>query len=137
VLYVNQKDGTFRGQPLGDGRPTDFGTMGVTAGDLDGDGRIDIYSCNMYSKAGTRVIGNMKPGTYPEDVMAKIRTFVKGSELHLNRGGDRWEQVGLRRQVADAGWAYGAVLADLDNDGWLDIHATAGYVSRSRTEPDG
>jgi hypothetical protein len=79
----------------------------------------------------------MKPGTYPEEVMAKIRSFVKGSELHRNLGGLRFEQKGLAWQVADVGWAYGAVLADLDNDGWLDIHATAGYMSRSRTEPDG
>jgi hypothetical protein len=40
-------------------------------------------------------------------------------------------------QVAAVGWAYGPCLADLDNDGWLDIYATAGFVSRDRTEPDG
>jgi hypothetical protein len=91
----------------------------------------------MYSKAGSRVIGNVRPGTYPDKVMNKIRTFIKGSELHLNRGGLRFEQKGQQWQVADAGWAYGPALVDLDNDGWLDIYATCGYISRSRTEPDG
>jgi hypothetical protein len=40
-------------------------------------------------------------------------------------------------QVAAVGWAYGPCLADLDNDGFLDVFATAGYMSRSRDEPDG
>jgi hypothetical protein len=136
VLYVNQHDGTFRPHALGKG-PTDFGTMGVTAGDIDNDGNIDIYCANMYSKAGSRVIGNMRPGTYPEPVMAQIRSFVKGSELHRNLGGLRFEQLGQSFQVHDAGWAYGPALVDLDNDGWLDLHALAGYISRDRNEPDG
>ena len=136
VLYVNQHDGTFRPHALGEG-PTDFGTMGVTAGDVDNDGNIDLYCGNMYSKAGARVIGNMRPGTYPEPVMAKIRSFVKGSELHRNKGGLRFEQLGRQLQVNDAGWAYAPSLVDLDNDGWLDLHALAGFISRSQKEPDG
>jgi hypothetical protein len=139
VLLMNQGDGTFKEQPLAD-HPDDFGTMGATCGDINNDGHIDIYCGNMYSKAGSRVIGNLRPDAFPPEVMAKFRTFVKGSQLHLNRstkGGVRFEQKGTEWQVNDAGWAYGAALVDLDNDGWLDIYATAGFISRSRSEPDG
>lgn len=136
VLLVNQRDGTFKEQPLAD-RPADFGTMGAAAGDLDNDGNIDLYCANMYSKAGTRVMGNMKPDAYPPAVMEQLRRFVAGSQLHLNKGGGKFEQAGTQMQVAAVGWAYGPCLADFDNDGFLDIYATAGYVSRSRTEPDG
>ncbi len=136
VLYVNQGDGTFRPSSLSRD-PCDFGTMGATCGDINNDGHIDLYCGNMYSKAGTRVIGNLRSDTYPENVMAKMRTFVKGSELHINRGGLRFEQKGRPWQVNDAGWAYGPALVDLDNDGWLDIYATCGYISRTRGKPDG
>jgi hypothetical protein len=136
VLYVNNGDGTFRPTMITD-HPCDFGTMGATAGDIDGDGNIDLYCGNMYSKAGSRVMANVREGTYPDRVMAKIRTFVKGSELHLNRGGGRYEEKGQAWQVNDSGWAYGPALVDLDNDGWLDLHATCGYVSRDPNEPDG
>jgi len=169
VLLLNNGDGTFREQQLVDG-PGDFGSMGVVVGDIDNDGNIDVYAANMYSKAGKRVIGNLRPGTYTDDVMATMRRFVTGSQLYRNLGvsptrrqGDRetrrqgeagpvslspdrlvslsgapaFEPLGQKYQVADIGWAYGAALADLDNDGWLDLYATAGFMSRSRTEPDG
>jgi hypothetical protein len=136
VLLVNDQKGAFREVALAD-KPADFGTMGLAVGDLDNDGNVDIYCNNMYSKAGTRVIGNMNPKTYPPAVMERLRRFVAGSQLHLNRGNLKFDQVGPEKKVAAVGWAYGAALADFDNDGWLDIHATAGYVSRDRNEPDG
>jgi hypothetical protein len=136
VLLVNNRDGTFRPHALGD-RPVDFGTMGLAAGDVDNDGRIDIYCANMYSKAGTRVIGNLKPDAYPPKVMQKLRRFVAGSQLHFNAGGLAFEPAGPEKNLAAVGWVYGAALADLDADGLLDIYATAGYISRDRTKPDG
>jgi HEAT repeat protein len=136
VLLINQKDGTFRPRALAD-RPADFGTMGLAVGDINNDGNIDIYCANMYSKAGTRVIGNLAPDAYSPEVLEKMRRFVAGSQLHLNQGGLKFKQSGSQMRVAGVGWAYGACLADLDNDGWLDLYATAGYVSRNRQEPDG
>jgi len=136
VLLINNGNGTFTGVALAD-RPADFGTMGLAVGDVDNDGRIDIFCANMYSKAGTRVIGNLAPDAFPPAVMEKMRRFVAGNQLHLNKGGLKFEQVGKSMQVAAVGWSYGACLADLDNDGWLDLYATAGFSSRSRDEPDG
>jgi hypothetical protein len=136
VLLVNQGDGTFREQPIGQD-PGDFGSMGVTAGDFDNDGHVDIYVGNMYSKAGNRVMGNLWPGAYPDEVLERLRSFTKGSQLHHNKGSLRFEQVGRQLQVADVGWSYGPAMADLNNDGWLDIYATCGFISRNRDDPDG
>jgi hypothetical protein len=136
VLYVNQHDGTFRPHYLASGA-SDFGSMGLTCGDIDNDGNIDLYAANMYSKAGSRVIGNLRSDTYPDDIMAKLRSFVAGSQLWRNKGGLQFEPMAAKWQLADVGWAYGAALVDLDNDGWLDLYATCGYISKSRTEPDG
>ena len=136
VLLVNNRDATFKPHPLAD-RTSDFGTMGLAVGDIDNDGRIDIYSANMYSKAGTRVIGNLKPDAYPPKVMEKLKRLVAGSQLHLNKGDLKFEQAGAQRHLASVGWVYGAALADLDGDGFLDVYATAGYLSRDRDKPDG
>jgi hypothetical protein len=136
VLLVNRADGTFREQPIVDG-PGDFGSMGVACGDYDNDGHIDLYVGNMYSKAGNRVIGNLWPGTYPAPVLAKLRALTAGSQLHRNAGGLKFEHLGAALHVADVGWAYGPAFVDLNNDGWLDVFATCGYMSRSRDDPDG
>ena len=151
VLLLNQGNGTFREQLLASG-PGDFGSMGVTAGDIDNDGNIDLYVANMYSKAGNRVINNVDRATYSADLLATMRSFVAGSQLWRNQGirsqgsevrdqvsvrGPDFEPLGQKYQVAAVGWAYGPALVDLDNDGWLDLYTTAGFVSQNRTEPDG
>jgi hypothetical protein len=144
VLLLNRQDGTFREVQLTDGA-SDFGSMGITCGDIDNDGNIDLYVANMYSKAGNRVIGNLKAGAYPDAILEKMRHFVSGSQMYRNLGvhgatvpgTPTFEPVGRKRQVAAVGWAFGAALVDLDNDGWLDLYATAGFISRSRSEPDG
>lgn len=136
VLYVNDGKGKFHAHQLAAG-PNDFGSMGATAGDIDNDGHIDLYIGNMYSKAGKRVIGNLKPGTYSDPVMAKMQQFVAGSQMWRNRGGLQFDKLGEQCQVAAVGWAYGAALVDLDNDGWLDLYASCGFMSQKRSEPDG
>lgn len=136
ILLVNRGNGTFREHELGSG-PLDFGSMGLTCGDFDNDGFIDMYVANMYSKAGNRVIGNLPRDAYDPATMDEIRHLTLGSQLYRNKGGLKFEQMGLKYQVADVGWAYGPAMIDLDNDGFLDIHATAGFMSRKRSKPDG
>ena len=135
VLLLNKKDGTFESRTV----TPDFGgfCMGVAAGDLDDDGQIDLYLANMYSKAGERVLSNLNFDLYPPDIARRIRHIVDGSQLWHNRGGLEFEPKGREAGVARVGWAYGPCLADLDNDGKLDIYAPAGFYSVSRTEPDG
>jgi hypothetical protein len=136
VLLVNRGDGTFREHLIMSG-PQDFGTMGLTAGDLDNDGHTDLYLANRYSRSGGRILGNVPPGTYSEPIMATMRRFAAGSQLYLNRGNLVFQPVAEAWQMNDVGWAHGAALVDLDNDGFLDVFAATGFLTVSRDEPDG
>jgi hypothetical protein len=91
----------------------------------------------MYSKAGERVLSNLNLKLYPQQIARKIRHIVDGSELWHNRGNLKFESKGRASGIARVGWAYGPCLADLDNDGRLDMYAPAGFYSVSRKEPDG
>ena len=136
ALLVNQQDGTFVEQQIAE-HSDDFGSMGLASGDVDNDGRIDVYVSNMYSKAGNRVMDNLSPEYYDDATMAKLRRMVAGSQLHINHGDFQFDPTENHDDIATVGWAWGSSLVDLNNDGWLDIHATCGFMSKERSKPDG
>lgn len=135
LLWENQGDGTFTKRLLNEG----FGgfSMGATAGDLDSDGDPDLYLANMYSAAGSRIIGNLREEDYPPGAFKRIEGFVTGNELYQNRERGDFFPVGVAARVANTGWAYGPGLVDLDGDGKLDIYSPAGFQSVTRGKPDG
>jgi hypothetical protein len=136
VLLRNEAGRIFHPVELNQ-QSSDFGSMGLTCGDIDNDGHIDLYVSNMYSSAGNRVIDNLPPGHYDDTIIHKLRRMVAGNELYRNLGGLRFEAVAGRRDVGQVGWGWGPALVDLNNDGWLDIYATCGFMSRYQDKPDG
>jgi hypothetical protein len=134
VLLRNERNGTFSERHIGPA--FDGFAMGVTAGDLDEDGRIDLYVGNMFSKAGQRIINNIPPNEYPDELIERMRGFVAGNMLLLNRSA-WYHEWGMDSATAAVGWAYGPAALDLDGDGLLDIHSTAGFASFDRDEFDG
>ncbi len=108
-LYIGRPNGTFAERALLSGVATnEFGThdgsMGVDAGDYDGDGRPDIWITNFESEDN---------GLYHNDGGATFtpKTFVAGLAGHS------------RLSVG-----FGTAMADFDGDGWLDIFVTNGHV---------
>ena len=135
AFLINNGDGTFREVKL----PEGFGgfSMGITVGDFDNDGRPDPYVANMYSKAGERIVANLRTDAYDPRIDAKIRDFVTGSELYHNTGKGTFRRLGRTIGVADVGWAYGPSYVDLNNDGLLDLYAPVGFQSVTTNRPDG
>ncbi|MGB0581518.1 MAG: FG-GAP repeat domain-containing protein, partial [Limisphaerales bacterium] len=136
VLLLNQEGKKFESRKLFEGIST-FGAMGMTVGDMNNDNNVDLYVGKMYSKAGQRVIGNLLDDAYDDEVMQKLHRMVGGSELFSNLGGLKFEAHGDDYDISAVGWAYAPAVVDLDNDGFLDLHATTGFISRTRQRPDG
>ncbi|MEZ5402953.1 MAG: CRTAC1 family protein [Bryobacteraceae bacterium] len=110
MLWVNQKNGTFREQALEAGAAySEDGLakagMGVTAGDFDNDGDDDIFVVNL-----TR----------------------EGATLFVHDGAGGFQDQSLRHGLRPATYAYtgfGAGWFDYDNDGLLDLFVANGAVT--------
>lgn len=108
ILFRNNHDGTFTDVAVTagaayneDGR--EQAGMGVSVGDYNGDGRLDIFKTNFSDDTST-LYRNNGDGTF-DDV-----TFAAGLGLHTQY----------------LGW--GAAFLDVDNDGWPDLLVVNGHV---------
>jgi len=138
VVLRNRGDGTFEDVSVSSGTSGYATSMGVAAGDINNDGKSDLYVANMYSKMGRRIIGMVSETDYPEGIYEQILGSCAGNRLYSwNSETNKYREIGEKFGVNEVGWAYGPLLFDLQNDGWLDIYATTGLVSFNREEPDG
>lgn len=108
ILYRNNHDGTFTdvGGETGvayneDGR--EQAGMGSTVADYDGDGHLDIFKTNFSDDTSTLYHAN-GDGTFT----------------------DVTSTAGLAINMDALGW--GAMFADVDNDGWPDLLVVNGHV---------
>lgn len=138
VLLRNRGDGSFEDITLSV-KAGDFATsMGVAAGDLDNDGNAEVYVANMFSKMGRRIIGQVSAGDYPAGIYEQVLGSCAGNRLYQwNAQQGRYRELGEDLAVNGVGWAYAPAMTDLNGDGWLDLYATTGFVSRNRQKPDG
>ena len=138
VLLRNNGDGSFTDISKGS-RAADFATtMGVAAGDTNNDGKSDLYVANMYSKMGRRIMRHVSKADYPADIFEQIQGSCAGNRLYLkNTDAEDYRDVGDEYGVQGVGWAYAPAMVDFDNDGWLDLYATTGFLSFRRDKADG
>jgi len=108
-LYNNKHDGTFdevgllSGAALSaDGR--EQGSMGVDFGDIDNDGKLDIFVTNFTEEPNT---------------------------LYWNQGAHSFTDISWASHLAQPSYSlvgWGTAFFDMDNDGWPDILVANGHV---------
>jgi len=113
-LYLND-GGHFReaGEATGVGFAPKSG-MNVAYGDILNQGKYSIYVSNI-SQEGVLIQGN------------NLWVPQEGSSL-------KYENLARDMGVELGGWSFGAQFGDLNNDGYLDLYLTNGYISLSRTK---
>jgi len=125
ALWRNEGNGTFT-DVAGAAGSLDRGFgMSVAWGDLDNDGRLDLYVSNMSSVEGSRILDRLSVRSPSVDALRKM---AAGNSILLFRDG-RFEASPASRGGVDCAWAWGALPLDLDLDGRLDIFCTNGYIT--------
>jgi Tfp pilus assembly protein PilF/peroxiredoxin len=105
--------------------------------DYDGDGRLDIYTGNMWTANGQRITaepGFMKDA--PAEIEALYRRHTRGNSLFRNRGDGRFEDVTLAAHAEMGRWAWCSDTLDFDRDGSPDLYVVNGMFTREPGHED-
>ncbi|MDQ1639018.1 MAG: enediyne biosynthesis protein [Pyrinomonadaceae bacterium] len=108
-LYHNNGDGTFKDIGFAAGvavneNGSEQGSMGVTMGDYDHDGKLDLFVTNFADEYNT---------------------------LYHADGPNSFTDLSFKAQVAAVSLSYvgwGTKFFDYDNDGWVDLYVANGHV---------
>lgn len=114
-LYINQQDNTFVDMAADAGVDSAWNEMGMTLGDYDNDGDMDIYITNIFSGPAQR-----HNALFRNDSAGDTLSFT---EVAQDLGCDQGY------------WGWGTTFLDSNNDGWLDIAATNGWTGTWLTDP--
>jgi hypothetical protein len=120
ILYHNNGDGTFTDVTSKAGVAAPGWATSAVWFDYDNDGRLDLFVSAFidYSKEKNVYCGNKSMRSY---CMPNAYAPAPSRLFHNNGDGtftDVSKESGIAREL---GKAWGAVAADLNNDGWLDL----------------
>jgi hypothetical protein len=104
--------------------------MSVSWGDYNRDGWMDVYIGNMFSAAGNRIThqARFSQGLTTQTV-SLLQRMARGNTLFANEQGRDFADRTLETNTHLGRWAWASRLADVNNDGWLDILVSNGYVT--------
>lgn len=128
-LYINQQDGTFKEAVEDYLGHLSLASMGADIGDINNDALPDIFTTEMLPDDDYRLKTVTKFDDY--DVFnAKVKgdfyyQYLQNA-LHLNNGDHTFSEIAFLAHTAATDWSWGALIFDLDNDGWKDIFVCNG-----------
>jgi hypothetical protein len=127
--WINDGHGRFRALAPAALRSTSFFSMGADFGDLNRDGRDDLFVVDMLSRQHryrlTQDFEAMKQPRIPGDVTTRVQ--VARNTLFWNRGDGTYAEIANYSGVAASEWAWSTLLLDVDLDGWEDILVCNGF----------
>ena len=128
-LYINNKNGTFTEQIESWTSHISQSSMGADMADINNDGKSDIFTTDMLPESDER----LKKTTNFDNYDLFTRKFnldfynqYMQNTLQLNDENNKFLEIANFSGVAKTDWSWGALLFDMDNDGYKDIYVCNG-----------
>jgi hypothetical protein len=137
-LYINNQNGTFSEQLENQISAISGASMGADMADINNDGYNDIFVTEMLPSEYER----LKSVTTFED-WNKYQLMVNSGYHHqftrntfqLNNTNNSFSEIGRFSGVEASDWSWGALIFDMDNDGFKDLFISNG-IYRDLTDQD-
>ncbi len=123
-LYINQRNGSFKEETDSYIGHMSQSSMGADMADINNDGFIDIFSTDMLPEDDYRLKQNTAfedYDIYQSKIRAGFHRQLLSNMLHLNNGDNTFSEIAQFAGVHATDWSWGALIFDLNNDGWKDI----------------
>ena len=146
LLWLNNKNGTFSNCITSALKHQSYSSMGTDAADLNNDRLPDIISLDMQPETSERKKMmysflsdqrhqlEMQKGYEPEYIHNMLQ-LNNGNRFVNNRQEPFFSEISELAGIAETDWSWSVLIADLDNDGWKDIHIANG-MGRDPTNID-
>lgn len=128
-LYFNNGDGTFR-ENLPEYLPEiSQGSMGADLADINNDGLPELFVTEMLPRTDYRRKTKAVFNSWNRYQLYRDEGYhqqFSRNVLQLNRGDGHFSEVSRLLNVEATDWSWGALLFDLNNDGYRDIFVANG-----------
>lgn len=136
-LWMNNRDGTFTNTITSSLKHQSYSTMGVEGSDINNDRLPDIVSLDMQPETNERKKMMYSFFNYDRFVLERQAGYEEEymrNMLQLNCGirnlsGKQipfFSEIGRLSGISETDWSWSVLSADLNNDGWKDLHITNG-----------
>ncbi|MEP6647660.1 MAG: VCBS repeat-containing protein, partial [Saprospiraceae bacterium] len=128
-VYINNKDGTFTDRYFEYLKHSSQNSMGSDIADINNDGFDDIIVLDMKPEDPIRYKTLLNVMSYDRYNLIQQYGFgrqVGRNVLQLNNGNNTFSEIGQFAGIAATDWSWGALIADVDNDGWKDVFIANG-----------
>ncbi len=128
-LWLNNGRGTFRMAPWHALRSTSNSGMAVDVGDVNRDGKPDLFQVDMLSLDSKRLKTQIPTHSSPPRLpgLDEVRQQMQRNTLQVNRGDGTFSEVARFAGVGASGWSWSTAFLDVDLDGWEDILVGTGH----------
>lgn len=128
-LYINNKNGTFTEQVESWASHISQSSMGADMADINNDGKSDIFTTDMLPENDERLKNTTNFDNYDlftRKIHLDFFNQYMQNTLQLNDENNKFLEIANFAGVAKTDWSWGALLFDMDNDGYKDIYVCNG-----------